>query len=142
MGAKCNMEFGRMTKIYPGLRRSFATMAKLAHRDAGHRRCESGVAKVVSVGRGNIIVDSGAAESVMPKDMLPCQVAVEGVAKLMDNYGEKKVRFHGGGIKSTNSITFQVTDVGNPLAAVSNLPLPMDGKLDVHCLQQCLRKLG
>ena len=53
-------------------------------------------------------VDSGAAESV--KDVLPCQVAV-GVLYVtangsrLDNYGEK-VRFRGGGIKGTNSITF------------------------------------
>ena len=73
------------------------------------------------------------AKVVMPKDMLPCQVAVEGVAKKsgvkyvtangarVDNYGEKNVRFRGEGIKGTNSITFQVTDVGKPLEAVSKI---------------------
>ena len=90
--------------------------------DGGERPI--GEVAVVSAGRGKITVDSRAAQSVMPRGMLPCQVDVEEVAKKSgvkyvtatgarsDNYGEKKVRFRGGGIKGTNSITFQVTDVG------------------------------
>ena len=39
----------------------------------------------------------------------------------MDNLGEKKVRFRREGSAAVNSITFQVTDVGKPLASVSRI---------------------
>jgi hypothetical protein len=89
--------------------------------------------KLVFAGRGKITIDSGAAESVMPKDMLMNEPTVEGQAKRngvkyvaangarMENQGEKKVRFKKSGSDSLNSITFQVTDVGKPLAAVSRI---------------------
>ena len=56
-------------------------------------------------GRGRITIDSGAAESVLPKNMLPNEPIVEGEAKRrgvkyvaanggkMENIGEKKVKF-------------------------------------------------
>ena len=82
--------------------------------------------------RGRITVDSGAAESVWPQDLLPevetkpshgskngvTYVAANG--SRMPNMGEKKVRF-----KTTDglnsSIMFQVTKVKKPLAAVSKI---------------------
>lgn len=82
---------------------------------------------------GQITIDSGAAESVMPKNFLP-GLAIEpasgmkGQAKYvaangsrMGNYGQKKVplRTNMGGNKQ--AITFQVTDVTKPLAAVSRI---------------------
>ena len=60
--------------------------------------------KLVKAGTGKITVDSGAAESVMPKAMLGNEALVAGAAKLagvkyvaangarMDNHGEKQVR--------------------------------------------------
>ena len=39
----------------------------------------------------------------------------------MDNLGEKKVRFRRDGAPGVNSITFQVTGVGKPLASVSRI---------------------
>ncbi len=39
----------------------------------------------------------------------------------MDNLGEKKVRFRRGGSAAVSSITFQVTGVNKPLAAVSRI---------------------
>ena len=79
-------------------------------------------------GRGRITIDSGAAESVLPKNMLPNEPIVEGEAKRggvkyvaanggkMENIGEKKVKFKRAGSNAVNSITFQVTDVSKPLA--------------------------
>ena len=61
--------------------------------------------KLVKAGSGKFTVDSGAAESVMPKAMLGNETLVAGAAKLagvkyvaangarMDNHGEKQVRF-------------------------------------------------
>jgi hypothetical protein len=89
--------------------------------------------KLVFAGKGKITIDSGAAESVMPKEMLPNEPALEGQAKRsgvryvaangarMENHGEKKVRFKKGGADTMNNIMFQVTDVGKPLAAVSKI---------------------
>jgi len=69
----------------------------------------------------------------MPKDMLENEPTTEGQAKKngvryvaakgarMENHGEKKVRFKKSGGSTLNSITFQVTDVGKPLAAVSRI---------------------
>jgi hypothetical protein len=84
-------------------------------------------------GRGRITIDFGAAESVLPRDMLPNEALLEGEAKKrgvkyvaanggrMDNLGEKKVRFRRNGSLATNTITFQVTDVSKPLASVSRI---------------------
>ena len=78
-------------------------------------------------------IDSGAAESVMPRNMLEHEALVEGEAKKsgvkyvaangakMDNYGEKRVRFRKEGLGGTNSMVFQVTDVAKPLASVSRI---------------------
>ena len=89
--------------------------------------------KLISAGRGKITIDSGAAESVMPKGMLPNEPAVEGQAKKsgvkyvaangarMENLGEKRARFKRDGAAGINSITFQVTDVSKPLASVSRI---------------------
>ncbi len=69
----------------------------------------------------------------MPSDMLPNEELVEGEAKKngvryvaanggkMENLGEKKVRFRRGGSSAVSSITFQVTEVGKPLASVSRI---------------------
>ena len=80
-----------------------------------------------------ITIDSGAAESVMPKDYLPHvklepasgsksqakYVAANGAR--MGNYGQKKVPFRTKGEGCLQAITFQVTDVTKPLAAVSRI---------------------
>ena len=90
-------------------------------------------AMLVSVGRGKVTIDSGAAESVMPRDMLQHETLVEGAPKKsgvkyvaangakMDNNGEKRVRFKEEGLNGINSMVFQVTDVGKPLASVSRI---------------------
>ncbi len=39
----------------------------------------------------------------------------------MDNLGKKKVRLKRDGCHEVNSITFQVSDVGKPLASVSRI---------------------
>ena len=58
-----------------------------------------------SAGKGKVTIDSGPAESVMPKGMLDREPLMEGEAKRMgvkyvaangakmENYGEKKIRF-------------------------------------------------
>ena len=89
-----------------------------------------------SLGKGRITVDSGAAESVMPKDILKeVQLRESEGSKngihykaadrgRMPNYGEKKVEFQmvgDGQPKGIHSITFQVTDATKPLAAVSKM---------------------
>lgn len=91
------------------------------------------IGKMTFAGKGKITIDSGAAESVMPKNMLENEPVVEGQAKRngvkyvaangarMENQGEKKVRFKKPGSDTMNSITFQVTDVGKPLASVSRI---------------------
>ena len=81
---------------------------------------------------GRITVDSGAAESVWPEDLMPevqtrpsvgSQTGVTYIAangNKMPNLGEKKVHFKTkDGLNS--SITFQVTKVKKPLAAVSKI---------------------
>ncbi len=95
-----------------------------------------GKRRLVSAGKGEITIDSGAAESVMPATMLPGEPAVEGDAQragvqyvaangaAMPNRGEKLVKFKSTGDGSKgglNSIRFQVTDVNKPLAAVSRI---------------------
>jgi hypothetical protein len=89
--------------------------------------------KLVPTGKGKITIDSGAAESVMPKEMLPNEPAVDGKAKKsgvryvaangakMENMGEKKAKFRTNGTQAINGITFQVTDVSKPLASVSRI---------------------
>ena len=69
----------------------------------------------------------------MPRDMLSGEPLVEGEAKKagvryvaangarMENYGEKKVRFKKEGLAGVNSMLFQVTDVGKPLASVAKI---------------------
>ena len=77
-------------------------------------------------GRGKITIDSGAAESVLPRGFVPGEPLVEGEGKRngvkyvaanggrMENMGEKRVRFRRSGNESVNAITVQVTDVGKP----------------------------
>ena len=83
--------------------------------------------------RCRITIDSGAAESMLPRNMLPNEPIVEGEAKRrdvkyvavnskkMENIGEKKVKFKRVGSEAVNSITVQVTDVSKPLASVSRI---------------------
>ena len=90
-------------------------------------------ASLRSAGYGKITVDSGAAESVLPVNIVPNETLVEGEAKKrgvryvaanggkMENLGEKKVRFRRDGSSHVNSIVFQVTEVGKPLASVSRI---------------------
>ena len=94
---------------------------------------EPRVGDLRSAGHGKITIDSGAAESVLPADMLPNEALVEGEARKkgvryvaanggkMDNLGEKRVRFRRNGSSAVNSITFQVTGVSKPLASVSRI---------------------
>ena len=84
-------------------------------------------------GKGKVTIDSGAAESVMPRGMLDKEPLVEGEAKRlgvryvavngakMDKYGEKRVRFRKEGLEGINNMLFQVTDVGKPLASVTRI---------------------
>ena len=84
-------------------------------------------------GRGKVTIDSGAAESVMPRGMLDKEPLVEGEAKRlgvryvaangskMDNYGEKRARFGKEGLEGISNMLFQVTDVGKPLASVARI---------------------
>ena len=89
--------------------------------------------KLTSAGKQWITLDSRAGESAMPKDMVPNERLIDGDAKkagvkyvaanggTMENYGEKRVRFMRKGATSVDAITFQVTDVSKPLAAISRL---------------------
>ena len=86
---------------------------------------------LVSAGRGKATVDSGAAKSVTPRDMLQHETLVDVAPKIsgvkyvaangakMDDNGERRVRFKKEGLNGINSVVFQVTDVGKPLASVS-----------------------
>lgn len=81
---------------------------------------------------GKITIDSGAAESVIPKDMLPIlpvesspaektnakYIAANGA--IMRNVGQKRVRFRTS-TGTINAITFQATDVRKPLASVARI---------------------
>ena len=94
------------------------------HARQGYQWC-CRIGMLVSAGRGKVTIDSGAAESVMPRDMLQRETLVEGAPKKsgvkyvaangakMDNYGEKRVRFKEEGLNGINSMVFQVTDVAN-----------------------------
>ena len=53
-------------------------------------------AMLVSVGRGKVTIDSGAAESVMPRDMLQHETLVEGAPKKSGvKYGRREWRQDG-----------------------------------------------
>lgn len=93
--------------------------------------------RLKSAGHGKITIDSGAAESVLPPNLVPREELREGNAKkagvkymaacgtAMCNHGEKRVRFKTMGLDGAQSelaaIQFQVTDVNKPLAAVSRI---------------------
>ena len=80
--------------------------------------------RLKSAGRGKVTIDSGAADSVMPRGMLEGEPLVEGEAKRlgvkyvaasgakMDNYGQKRIRFKKEGLSGVSDMLFQVTDVG------------------------------
>ena len=86
-----------------------------------------------SAGRGKVTIDSGAAESVMPRGMLEGEPLVEGEGKRlgvkyvaangakMVNYGQKRIRFKKEGLSGVSDMLFQVTDVGKPLASVTRI---------------------
>ena len=88
--------------------------------------------KVKAIGKGRITIDSGAAESVLPRDMLHeirlqesegSKAGVQYVAAnggKMPNLGEKKVRFKTKNGMESN-VVFQVTDARKPLASVSKI---------------------
>ena len=89
--------------------------------------------QLASAGKQWITLDSGAGDSVLPRSAVPNERLVEGEARkagvkyvaanggTMENYGEKRVRFMRKGAYSVEAITFQVTDVGKPLAAISKI---------------------
>ena len=86
-----------------------------------------------SAGRRKVTIDSGAADSVMPRGMLEGEPLVDGEAKRlgvkyvaangakMDNYGQKRIRFKKEGLGGISDMLFQVTDVGKPLASVTRI---------------------
>ena len=85
-----------------------------------------------SLGRGKITIDSGAAESVMPVDMLKeiqlreSEGSRKGISYIaanggrMPNMGERKVHFKTD-TGSESSVVFQVTHARKPLASVSKI---------------------
>ena len=85
-----------------------------------------------TIGKGKITVDSGAAESVIPQDMLSevqmhqsagSKAGVQYVAAnggKMPNLGEKKVFFRTKDGMESN-VVFQVTHARKPLASVSKI---------------------
>ena len=85
-----------------------------------------------SIGKGTITIDSGAAESVLPRDMLKevqlresagSKASVKYIAangSRMPNLGEKKVHFKTKSGMESNMV-FQVTDARKPLASVSKI---------------------
>ena len=80
---------------------------------------------------GQITIDSGAADSVLPKDILkgvyPLLPKKEGVrfcaanGQTIQNYGRRQVAFRAKGRQGVNCMTFHVTDVKKPLASVSKI---------------------
>ena len=84
------------------------------------------------VERGEIVVDSGAAESVCPWNWAG-QFPMRDIPRdqkrdfrnasggKMNHYGEKKVRCGFQGLSSPVSMTFQVSDCRNPLASVARI---------------------
>ena len=85
-----------------------------------------------SVKKGEIVVDSGAAESVCPWDWA-AQFPTRGVPPdrkrnflnasggRMEHYGEKRVRCGVDGMEAPISMLFQVSDARNPLASVARI---------------------
>ena len=82
--------------------------------------------------KGEIVVDSGAAESVCPRDWAG-QFPVKAVpwdrkrnflnasGGRMEHYGEKRVHCGFKGLSSPVSMKFQVSDARNPLASVARI---------------------
>ena len=80
---------------------------------------------------GKITIDSGAADSVLPRDMLvsefpllPKQEGIRFVAangNVIGNYGRRNLAFQTKGRGGVNCMTFHVTDVKKPLASVSKM---------------------
>ena len=84
------------------------------------------------VGKGEIVVDSGAAESVCPWDWataFPIKQIPENSKRdfrnasggPMGHYGERRVRCGIEGLSSPVSMLFQVSDARNPLASVARI---------------------
>ena len=79
----------------------------------------------------NITIDSGAADSVIPQDMLasefpllPKQEGVRSIAangNVIGNYGRRNIAFKTQGRSGLNCVTFHVADVKKPLASVSKM---------------------
>ena len=84
------------------------------------------------LGRGEIVVDSGAAESVCPRNWaqgFPMKDVAWGKKRnflnasggRMEHYGERRVRCGVDGMNSPVNMLFQVTDARNPLASVARI---------------------
>ena len=85
-----------------------------------------------SLGKGEIVVDSGAAESVCPWDWakefgtkdIPWdqkRMFLNASGGRMEHYGERKVFCKAKGLNSPISMKFQVSDSRNPLASVARI---------------------
>ena len=85
-----------------------------------------------SVDRGEIVIDSGAAESVCPQDWasaFPTKAVAPGQERhfrnasggRMSHYGEKRVRGTVDGMEGPISMLFQVSDAKNALASVARI---------------------
>ena len=84
----------------------------------------------MSLGVGEIVVDSAADESCWPKglgDAFPTRPPRKSILLRtanggeMQHYGEKKITFAGSNDGDVTGVTFQVTDVKKPLLAVRRL---------------------
>ena len=84
------------------------------------------------VGKGEVVVDSGAAESVCPWDWAPefptkevpwdqKRKFVNANGGKMEHYGEKKVFCKFGGCSGAVEMNFQVSDAQHPLASVARI---------------------
>ena len=84
------------------------------------------------VGKGEVVVDSGAAESVCPWDWAPefptkevpwdqKRKFVNANGGRMQHYGEKKVYCKFGGCSGAVEMNFQVSDAQHPLASVARI---------------------
>ena len=85
-----------------------------------------------SLGKGEIVVDSGAAESVCPWEwatQFPIKEVPWGQKRKfvnasggrMEHYGERKVHCQFAGLSTPVSMRFQVSDARNPLASVARI---------------------
>ena len=85
-----------------------------------------------ALAKGEIVVDSGAAESVCPRNWanqfpikeVPCDRKrnfLNASGGRMEHYGERKVRCGFAGSSTPVSMTFQVSDSRNPLASVARM---------------------